>query len=891
MPQTELINKYKGLKSINIHQALIRAAGFGSIEEVKELIQLGAYVNYQDTQCETALHFAIMHNRQDIIELLLTAGASPAVDDIYGRRALDYANISPNSNIKNLVVNKMEEYLLKGSIPKIFKRQSTNKLTQSELLQKYKYNDKVVNLNRALHRAVETENIQDINELLKIGADINSFEIDGKTPLHRAIITENTEVVDCLVNKGANLNLLDGENSITPAMTALESNNSVIRSYGRNISNPIFNETIIDLVLAFLPFKDLITLNFVAWSMWIRVSKFISLHLKPEYQDIFGKLPKELKVIVYKRIFLSRANTKISLLFKLLTLKLDDRKAAYEKELNVKSSLPNNHFDENGLILLIFGIVSEDVLKDQRIRNPFAVFMLDESLLEPKHLALFRHSGSIHGPHDELRALFCTNGIKLIKNKILKIEDAPYIQNLSGLMSNDSYEVLEKKLIDPSLIAAMCKRFYHFFMNANFISFLKTNTIEFNKFSADNKDDVSKAITIYQNIHFFSHPICIELLKNNYFTLDELVELKQLKEGQLQILKSALDDGLLTKTNFKEILDKESILTVNGMQALREGLLTVQQAVKFKTLKDILHDNGLNLLRKGILTVEDALVLSDASIGRKGTTHPNNLSNLAILITDTGISALADGIINIEEAKKHCLAILQIPGGLQALKEKLFSLEDTKHCKDYGGVFQSNSFKVLLSPPGLDALREGLLVPSDLAEFYHSGSCSGNHDNLGTLLTPVGLSALRKKLITPKEASRNTELDKLLNEKNSYIIRAMELRLIKPSDFAYGGKYSTWANGKDKFSGDLISHTKGLVEKYMAQFPRDIPTITQETRLNLQQMTRGYLARKQFSLFKQLTTIVNSGKVSVHSIKDLSEAYNLISVGKFDEATKRIQKF
>lgn len=62
------------------------------------------------------------------------------------------------------------------------------RLTQSQLLQKYKGNDKSVNLNRALRRAAALGPNENVLKLIEFGALISSKGSDGKTILHWAVI-------------------------------------------------------------------------------------------------------------------------------------------------------------------------------------------------------------------------------------------------------------------------------------------------------------------------------------------------------------------------------------------------------------------------------------------------------------------------------------------------------------------------------------------------------------------------------------------------------------------------------------------------------------------------------------------------------------------------------
>jgi ankyrin repeat protein len=67
---------------------------------VKLLLENNANPNLTDS---TALHFSVIFNQQEIIELLMKYKANPNIKDNRGNTALDYAKITNNSNIIQLL--------------------------------------------------------------------------------------------------------------------------------------------------------------------------------------------------------------------------------------------------------------------------------------------------------------------------------------------------------------------------------------------------------------------------------------------------------------------------------------------------------------------------------------------------------------------------------------------------------------------------------------------------------------------------------------------------------------------------------------------------------------------------------------------------------------------
>ena len=52
-------------------------------------------------------------------------------------------------------------------------------------------------------------NLKTIKLLVKSGANVNAFDINGIYPLHVAINRKNDEICDYLINEGALINVID----------------------------------------------------------------------------------------------------------------------------------------------------------------------------------------------------------------------------------------------------------------------------------------------------------------------------------------------------------------------------------------------------------------------------------------------------------------------------------------------------------------------------------------------------------------------------------------------------------------------------------------------------------------------------------------------------------
>jgi hypothetical protein len=80
--------------------------------------------------------------------------------------------------------------------------------------------------------------------------------------------------------------------------------------------------------------------------------------------------------------------------------------------------------------------------------------MLNDKLITIEDLKLFKES-SYFGPHSNFGELLSDNGVKALKDGLIKIEDAPYCQDLRGMLSERGMYLLENGLISRWRLIAM----------------------------------------------------------------------------------------------------------------------------------------------------------------------------------------------------------------------------------------------------------------------------------------------------------------------------------------------------------------------------------------------------------------------------------------------------
>lgn len=162
----------------NGNSALILAASWGHVDIVKYLLSQGAKIDAADINGNTPLKLALQNNHLDVADLLLINGASPGVIT---------SNLSPDAK---------------------------------RLLSSY-------SLNNALKIACRNGNINEVDSLIKQGADINRpLDENGATALHITAEGSNYPFMDYLISKGANIDAID-KMGWTPFGYALCKNSSL----------------------------------------------------------------------------------------------------------------------------------------------------------------------------------------------------------------------------------------------------------------------------------------------------------------------------------------------------------------------------------------------------------------------------------------------------------------------------------------------------------------------------------------------------------------------------------------------------------------------------------------------------------------------------------------
>lgn len=161
---------------------LVKAIEAKNLAKVRKVLAKHSnLVNVADAYGTTPLMLAISEDSQDIVQLLLEAGAQPNQPDRFGRTVL--------MRLPEDATPELAQLLLLYGANVNYRRPDDQATT--------------------LMLAVQYAKPNVIKVLLQAGAELNAYDDEGKTALMRAAAWKNWEVVKLLLESGGNLNTRD----------------------------------------------------------------------------------------------------------------------------------------------------------------------------------------------------------------------------------------------------------------------------------------------------------------------------------------------------------------------------------------------------------------------------------------------------------------------------------------------------------------------------------------------------------------------------------------------------------------------------------------------------------------------------------------------------------
>lgn len=164
---------------------LIVAAAAGDITTVRRLLDRDPTLSRRGYFYTPPIHFAVREGHNEIVELLLDAGADPEWNGYYGESLIGMAR-------------ERGHHAVAATLEQARDRQGR---TAAEETRK----------DHSIHLAAETANLRRVRELLDADPDLLSLgDHAGGTPLHRAVIGKAHKVVEFLLDRGADVHAIHG---------------------------------------------------------------------------------------------------------------------------------------------------------------------------------------------------------------------------------------------------------------------------------------------------------------------------------------------------------------------------------------------------------------------------------------------------------------------------------------------------------------------------------------------------------------------------------------------------------------------------------------------------------------------------------------------------------
>lgn len=193
--------------------------GAKSVDIVKQLLQVGADVNKVSKDGRTALLTAILSCNDDVVKLLINAGANVnASDHFTGKTALIQAVITSRRAVKKIVPQ-----LIKAGADINARDKEGNTALISTVRNGYFSRRQLV---KGDHNT-PVNNIA-ISQLIKAGADINIADKDGNTALIWAIKCKHNGDVKQLLKAGAAIDVKNNEGETALTLATAAGNNDIV---------------------------------------------------------------------------------------------------------------------------------------------------------------------------------------------------------------------------------------------------------------------------------------------------------------------------------------------------------------------------------------------------------------------------------------------------------------------------------------------------------------------------------------------------------------------------------------------------------------------------------------------------------------------------------------
>lgn len=235
------------LSFANLDTELRSAVNDKDLTKVSQLLEKGVKVNYVSNEYQSPLIIRAIQNEDlPMIKLLVSKGAKLDIQFPEGTGPIEYAK---GSDILQYLIengakfaNPLNQAAFSGDLVKLKKMIENGDSVDAENKGEFFIsfmpslgNSTITPLMAALYKG----NLEVMNYLIQMGANIESTDENGKTPLAWAIINRNKEAIDLLVKTGVNFEKLYN-GTFSPVLIACSLNYPEIveqlLSYGAKIN-------------------------------------------------------------------------------------------------------------------------------------------------------------------------------------------------------------------------------------------------------------------------------------------------------------------------------------------------------------------------------------------------------------------------------------------------------------------------------------------------------------------------------------------------------------------------------------------------------------------------------------------------------------------------------